>query len=570
MTDRKDRLSDQLGERGEALGPDFLSIDIEAQIRKLPSRTFRSPFHYPVELVRSALIRGAERVEVEVERSAVVAADNGGMIDETALKNLTDVFDPKINAQERLTALSFFEDERGIGLLAAFAPHPKMVVIETSDGKNSGVRVTFRPGALPEKEAWLDPRAGEASASRKTRIRLDPGVGEASASRKTSIRLSPGAGEASASRKTRIRIMRSGGDPGKERSVLERYCRRAAAQIVLNGREISGQSDPPNALFAATLAPWETVGGGTVWIPDQGDVCRLWLLDHGIRWQQLFHAPDHGLVYEAAVECAAERPKDFSKRIRERALRMYGKLAEDYDQSPPGRRERIEELFFLHYRLTRDRSIVDRFAPFRVHEKSGRLSLPDLRMLAESGRLKALPMEEDPGRYITQGLTVLRLTQRQWEFLAEHARMELSAPFPVPRRDPWHTRLRRWLRKKADDAVSSMLLGSIDPVGRDNLSPQERALIDLVSSELMKGSFRLPGESSGGRVKVVLDNRGRRRPGRLIRYEGKRVLSISRRNRHVVLAIRAVHKDPANIAMVLPMLTGGLGGWTAAEAQDSH
>lgn len=516
---RNDRDIRELRDTGESLDADFLSIDMEALLRKLPGHSFRSPHHYPVELVRTALVRGAIKVSVTVHRSRVEISDDGPPLNESKLEKLCDVFDSRKPAYERQAALAFFEDERGIDILAAFSPSPKAVIIETVGKSRSGARITFRRGAQPHRRA----SSGE-----------------------------PG---------TRITILRAEGNTQKERETLRDYCRHAGAEILMDGSIISRRPAPENELASIPLTAWANVGGGSLWIPDEGDVCRIWFMDHGIRWRRSFFPPRHGMVFEAAVECAGKAPDDFSERVREASLKLYRLIANEYDSFSPSHRDRVEELLFLHYRHTLDLTLAGDFRPFMVLDHAARMSLVEIKKRTEEGALQALRVDDDPGRYYTKSSTVLILTLLQWEFLVDHAGIRLSTPTPVPGPDPRPVRLYRWLKKKGAGAASTARLSLLKPVDRDELDEQETRLLDLISKELDSGRFRLPGVSPGNPIEIIMSDRGRSVPGRVLDYEGKTVLALFRHNRHIRCAARTLEKNPANIYMVLPMLTEGFDGW---------
>jgi len=496
-------------ERG--LGADFLSIDMDALLRKLPARSFRSPHHWPVELVRSALIRGARRVDVTIRSGRVEILDDGPAIPGGEIDHLLVAFDPAREPLERQDAIAAFEHDRGIGLLAAFAPAPREVRIRT--GGQHG-RYVFRTGRAPSLEP-VDKKPG-----------------------------------------TCITVLRREKEAGKEAQTLSDYCRHARADIFLDGRLVSRRSR--EAITSAQLPSWGSVASGSVWIPLSGDACRIWLLDHGVRWKQIVHLSEDGLVYEAAVECPADPPAELSMHVSSVGLDLYRALPGAY-ASRPELRDRIEELFFLHYRRTGSSSLIDTFAPFRLEDGS-RISLAEIRRLARVRTLNALRSDDDPSRYLVTPHTLL-LTPRQWEFLAEHASVSLTTPLPAPRPDAWPLRLARWAGKRISNAVSN--LGLVRPVDDALLSARERDLLEVVSSSLSSGSYVLPG-ASPDMVYVIYSHHSGRSPGRLLDHRGRTVLAISRRHPLVERACLALEKDPRNIRMVLPMLTRGDGAWQPA------
>jgi hypothetical protein len=510
----RDRNMPRLRDSGEILDQDFLSIDIEALITKIAGRSFRSPHHYPVELVRSALARGARRVDVTVSRSRVEVRDDGPPLAADVLENLERVFDSRIDSAERQEALARFESEQGIGILAAFAPSPKDVFVETGSGGKS-VRLIFNSGASPRREKGKDLSG------------------------------------------TIVRVLRTGSDAAREAQTLVDYCKYASTRVMLNGRLISRQQAGEQAMASTDIKDLPGASGATLWIPVVGDLCRVWILDHGVRLNQAVRAPSSGFVFEAAVECAGRLPEGFTASAGKAAADLYRIMAEGYEDMPPPGKERVQELLFLHYVQTRDIVFLGHVRLFPVLSGGPYLSLEDIRKLSSGGLVYALQTDDDPGLYDTRSPTVLVLTPAQWEFLVEHADVPLSKPVPTPSADPWPKRLGRRLRAAAEAAVSRFRLGLLRPVERDELSEGETLLLDLIAGELESGRFRLPGLDRGETVEVLVSDTGGRAPGRLISHRGKRVLALFRQSPILRRASRAVEKDPANIAMVLSLLAGG-------------
>jgi hypothetical protein len=192
-------------------------------------------------------------------------------------------------------------------------------------------------------------------------------------------------------------------------------------------------------------------------------------------------------------------------------------------------------------------------------QDGSRISLAEIRRLARRRTLAALRTDDDPSGYIVTPHT-LRLTPRQWEFLAEHASIPLTTPLPAPQPEPWPLRLWRWCRRRVSNAISN--LGLVRPVDDALLTARERDLLEAVSGTLSSGRYVLP-DASPDSVYVIYSHHAGRSPGRLLDHRGRRVLAISRIHPLVDHACRALESDPDNIRIVVPMLTRGQGGWQA-------
>ncbi len=500
---------------GELVEESFLSIDVDAQLKKLPSHTFRSRHEYPVELVRDACRRGAQRVDVTIGRWRIDVVDDGKALSNDTLGQLATLFDRQEPPSGRQSALEWFMARRGIGVLAAFAPDPSKVVVESGSAT-----VVIRRRGAPAQQPPADHSL------------------------------------------TRVTIHRTGGKPRREREELRDLCRFAAADIRLDGNRVSRGGEPLNELAAGPLSPAGNVTGAMVWIPPAGDVCRVHLLENGIRWHQSVHTPGrHGLVYEAAVECPAKPPSDLRKRIRKATLRLYFMARRRYAGYPSAVRDRIDELVFGHYQATKDQLLLEDFTPFGVLGSDSRLTLGEVRKQHAAGELTALTESDDPSRYSLGVGSTLVLTSRQWEFLAEHAKVQLRPPPPLPRPESLFVRFTGTLRHTLHWLVNRIRLSAAPAMDPELLAEDEAALLDLVQVMLDQGRFRLPWVTSTVRKRVIMIDRSRRWPSRVVKGREEAVLILPRHNGQVQAAVAAISRDRRNIYPVLPMLTHGHDGW---------
>jgi len=503
----------QAREQGGVVDDGFLSVDVEAQVRKIARRTLRSPAEHLVELVRDAARRGARTVRVGVSRGEAWIEDDGAPQREEELARLCVALDPAADPAARTGGLSFFGGPEGMGLLAAFATGPQRVEVEAA-APAGRVRAIFAQGARP-------------------RVERRAGGGRAGCS---------------------VRIARAG-DPARERALLARACRFSPGRIVLDGAEIGGRGAPSDALADTRLAS----GDGLVWIPPCADVCRVRLLERGIVKREKVNPPDGGLVYEAAIECRDAEPAGRAGELREAARRLYGELGRRAGSLAGAARDRVEELLFLHFRRTGDASIVGELPLFRRLGGGAPASLASLRREAAAGRpVEAILAGEDRGQGTggRRGGAVLVLTARQWEFLAEHAGVPLWRP-PQPPREA--SRLARYLARLASrlrEAWGRAAGGSAAPVAAADLDEGERLLVDLVSAELARGTRRLHGAPPGARVRAAAGEGSG--PARLVEGEGGEwLLLLPRRGRAARLAARALARDPGLAGAATALLARG-------------
>jgi len=508
---------------GGAAGLELLGVDVDAEIQKLCARSFRSPHHYPVEIVRSALARGARRVTVEVGRRQLVVDDDGAGLDHAGQEALAVVLDRGRDEEARQEALRKLESPKRFGILAALAPSPSRVVLDTA-GDGDGAQVVVTRG----QEVTLR-RAGRTHG-------------------------------------TRVAVRRRG-SPRLEREILAELCRYARAEIWVDGVLVSRKQASGGALAQDALPQHGPVQGGWVAVPREGDLCRIWQLAHGVRRHQWALRPVKGLVFEVVVECQDDLPDDFLARAYASAQRLYAELTANHARLDPSSRRRVEELCFLGYRLAGDESLLRGFAPFQVVGAGGGLQLDELHAMARNGPLLALHREEDPARYQLGVGPVLSLDRAQWDFLVDQAGLALVPPLPRPRRRSSLERLLSWLRRRFSPARALRARAAIKPVAAAALDPAERSILIAVEEALSDARFELPATAPTGIRQAVMCQQRRRRPAIVGKPRGndQPVLALSRHHPQVLQAVRAYASEPRNLYLILPALLGGHDGWAAEE-----
>ena len=493
---------------------DILSVDIEALIRKRSAYTFRSPHHYPVELVRDAARRGATEVSLRFSHSRVEIADDGAPHTDEELQAMAILLDPEARTPERVSAMDRFETLRGLGLLAAIAPGPSRLHIERAE--SSPGELEYRPGTSPTLVATRHHR-------------------------------------------NRILIERRG-QPAEERRIVRDWCRWARLRITVDGEEIGGREAPPH-LGLTQIRGETTEASGLLWLPISGEACRVRLLDQGIQWRLAAYEPDHGLLYEAAVESPEIPPGKLRSRLRALALDLYVRAMEARPSLPPDGQDRLDELVFLHHRRTDSRHLMGSYSPFQVAGTTQLLNLDSIRDRAATGAIAALTSTADPEHYSLEDREALLLTPRQWDYLEEHAGVPLVPPPKRPRRRGLLRRalgdLGRTLRRMA----GSLLIGSPRPIRPEDMEPGEAALVEGFAEALRTGRCYLPGLEGLREVQVVLVAGGTWRPAAVINTGSEPTVALHRANRDVKRAARAVGEDEDLIYLALPLLFNGHDGW---------
>jgi hypothetical protein len=358
-----------------------LSVDVDAQLRKLPARRFQRPEHYLVEWIRGALARGATKIDIATAARFVTVEDDGRPVDLALLDDLCKALDHDRDDVGRRAGLERFEQGNGLSVLAALAPDEARVELESGEGK-ARHRWHLSIGRKP----FAAPSQGDAG--------------------------------------TRLQVRRRGGAK-RERKAVEEYVRFARAQVTLNGKPLHSGA-PVDALAYARISEDDLVGH--IWIPASGDTCRLWSTSHGVRQRQRVLSAGDGLVYHAAIEAADGQARLPLERLRTEAVALYHLLAKRYASLTSDGRTRADELLFLLHRCGGDAGLIRTFRIFRVLEETELANLDDLQLAGENGPFYALRVEEPRARFDIEGRRILRLTAPQWEFLSERAGIKLLRP----------------------------------------------------------------------------------------------------------------------------------------------
>jgi hypothetical protein len=376
--------------------PPMLSVDVDAQMRKLPARRFLRPEHYLVEWVRGALARGATRITIDLGRRQVRVVDDGEAIDATLLSHLVAALTPQNDEARRRAGLEPFEQGEGLEILAALAPERARADLESGPGPEGRFRWRLRIGHAP---VALPPRGGAGSA---------------------------------------LTVQRRG-NARAERAALGEYVRFAPAEVVVDGVPLPS-GPPPDALAYSRLEVGPDIAH--LWLPASGDTCRLWTTRFGVRQQQRVMPAANGLVFHAALEGGGHLSPDVLQRLRQEALALYRGVAHRYASLPDSSRERVDELLFLLHRHNAPRELLDAFKVFRRLDVPERLSLSQVMALAGPAEaVYALRLEESRRHFDLSGRVVLRLSAAQWDFLSERVGLRLARP-PAQVRRKLQSRLR--------------------------------------------------------------------------------------------------------------------------------
>lgn len=512
---------------GNTRNTNLFSIDVDAHLKKAASHTFGSASHYPVELVRAALRRGARKVDVRIGFDRVQVTDNGPGMDKTTIDTLRSLLDPAQPAAVKESAVESVQTRGGFGLLALFAASPTKIRVENVSvlGKT---HFLFQDKKLAKLYA-CDLKVG-------TRITL---------------------------------FARAHRDMKQEKQVLEAYCRSVQQDIRLNKRLISREPQLSRQMATLKIPGSRNISGGVIGVPHTGDLCRLRLLDQGIPYRYATLPPYKGFIFEAAVEYAGTSNGEITKEtldlLAEIAVHLYKWLGRNHAKATPEIRTRIEELIFTYCRLTDStpgsdsHALLDYFALFKVFQAFHMLSFSQVVRHFGTSTVYAIPRHKERLRYNTTGKTVLSLTREQADFLVNHKKLPITFLSPVKRKEKRIPALLYSMNRFFRGFIRSLLPTPPEEmfVSRDQLTLSEQRFIDVLNDCLSRwGKFQTTQlhtlevvmVSSGGPFPSIPPKNGKKENGT------PRALLIRRFHPLVIKAIQAVETDPANVEIFVPLL----------------
>jgi hypothetical protein len=497
----------------------LFSIDVDAHLKKAASHTFGSPSHYPVELVRSALRRGAQQVDIKITRNRIETRDNGSGLDPASIKTLISLLDPRQPIAVKEEAVEALQTRSGFGLLALFASSPEKILVEnvSAPGKT---RILFQKGMLSTFDTC---------------------------------------GLTTGTHITLFTHTHSHRDITREKQILQVYCQGVQRDIRLNNRLISGGPLLSQQMAYLKITPSTHISHGVIGIPPTGDLCRLRLLDQGIPYRYVTLPPYKGFIFDAAIgypyPSNGEITKSTLNHLMGFVFQLYQWLCQRHATASPQIQARIEELIFTHYRLTGDTSFFRYFSPFKVFQSSDTLSLTQIMRQSSTSPIFAVPLGKERLRYNTTGKKVLSLTREQADFLINQQNLPITFLSPVFQREKQFPKLLYSFKKMFKRIILYLFPtpSRKKMINLHQLSSSEQFFINTLNQYLSQSSDLFL--SHGPLLQaVMIPSRG---PFPSIpSKKGKKSHPLFIRRSHPLIrkAINAVQRDPRNVEIFVPLI----------------
>jgi hypothetical protein len=513
-----------VGVTSATLASELLTIDVDAEIRKLCGRQFRTPAEQMVELVRVAIHAGAKVVRIELGIRWATIETEGGHLSESTLHWLCAIADPRLSSQQRHEALTQCEVDLGAGLLSLVSSPAASV---TSSSPECSHIVEFASGRSP----------------RHTRA----------------------SGEAPA---LQLRVARQG-SRREERAALRRACRFSRVPVFLAGQPLGGTDQLEDCLLQTEVSRGNL--SCRVGLPRVGELCHTVILCQELVVKETYGLSRYGYVYAALVRDRRAIRLDqinlaSAKSLVDRARsQLYRRLRSDYSLLSRADRVVARDLLFRRSERSRDTSVLAGVPLFR--RLAGRpVSLAKLARSAQAGAIWAVAPEMARRRWLANPRTVYLLDAREREYLTTNVRIVCQQP-PAVGRESWRMRVRVLLgrfRRRISWRLSHVtvrLLGG-QPLRPTSLTDEEKMLVAAIQNEIRSGRFSLPGVSAAmsTRVYVGMAERGGL-PLALRRYRRRLGVLLPRHHPVVRRMVDAFAVDGTSLQPILAALFGGHDGY---------
>jgi|GEM_PF-3350771 len=359
-----------------ALDPLF-SIDLDEKIAKVTKNRFVEEYFFAIELIKTAVLRGARKIEVFSRGRVFQIRDDGSGIGAREILSLRYLFNRKLDLVKREAIIEGFIRKTGIGLLALFTPDYQRIDILNLQ-LLSEEKVSFEGTVCRYRE-----RAG----------RFHP--------------------------QTEIRMLLSAElKPKILQAIIAKYCSHIRQSVFINGRILPHKPLLRDSFIKLKLNREEDGFDGEIGIPLTENFCKIQLLHAQIPWTLKIADPREGLVFEAGIQAETECYDRIQAALTDKAYRLYRHLCRQYDRYPQVLRDRAEELVFNQVKKSGHTVLLEDFRVFRLTDGHA-FTLNELKALLDKEPLFYIDREQKTKNLNTDHL-VLSLTRKQADFLINY------------------------------------------------------------------------------------------------------------------------------------------------------
>jgi hypothetical protein len=480
----------------------LFSIDLDEKISKITRNRYTEDNFFIIELIRTALIRGAEKIEITVTGKKLTIKDNGNGIKDRGILFLSNIFNRELSILKRESVIESFLKKTGIGLLSIFtSPYNTIQLKNTQNSyedelifENSNCKYRREKGKFLAKTLIIINLVKE--------IKLND-----------------------------------------IQKITQKYCSHLEESIYVNNSILPSKPLLDDCFVRLKLSSNSNQVMGTLGIPLRNNYCSIKLLHKNIPWDQKLFDPYNGLVFTAAVESKKESYEEIIHYLSEKVFELYKYVADKYSKYPPPIRERIEELIFNFVRKTGNEYFLDNFPVFKILDAKP----------VNSNYIKTISFKEpiffiyeDQKKKLKTNLLLLVINKKQADFLINYLGLNLK-----PYQEDYKSGLFNLFKligfiRKIFLFLQKFLEGKITPL--KTTTQQEEFFIKILQKYLEENKFY----NLNPEILLIKNRFGN--PILTTQDGNIKKIYIKRYNKIIKNLITAVNMNKENITIITPLL----------------
>ena len=414
----------------------LLSIDIDAEIRKLALHRYPSPVEWISELLRVAVRYGARELRLHVAKKHAKLHALGAHLPRDCVADLRTVIDPSQRPELRHEALQRCEQGGDLALLPMPVRRWRLISSAGMLQQSSASQPSFEARA-PHSTVNADGFFLEIQWSERT---FNP----------------------------------------KAIETLRKACAYSPIPMLINGKRASAENNAGETLLRLPLRGAGLCG--EIAVPQSDRPCRMVLVCQGVVCWELYGTSAEGWTFDAVLhDHEARHAQELRREVCERTvghacLQLFEALLHTFPELTGEKKRWAKLLIYRRVAASKDASTVSHLRLFETVSGGG-LSPDELVRIAREGPVWAVgELSEARARTLPSGVLVLDASDR--EFLNENYGIRVSEP-PTTRGPGLLQRASRWLQGRV--IASCVSLG--------------RALMSLGSGTLAEGQLMGGGTS---------------------------------------------------------------------------
>ncbi len=476
----------------------ILSVDANAHLRKLTSNYYRAEVLNIIKLIRSSLRRNASTIKVSLSRKTIIIEDNGQGISPKQKSRLIRIADINISQLEKENEIMLFIKEFGIDLLLIFSFSPLDIKVENSYNTSKESMIITEKGVVFKKTSSII-------------------------------------------KGTKIIIKRKSNNLNIEKKIISDYCRNIGNKIEINGRLLLKKPIIKDMIVSLKS------NNNEISITKSGNLCKIWTLNYGIPFSLRTFPGLNGYIFEFA---GSEQITDNNDLISS-AKKLYTHLINKYQLYPPEIQQRIRELVFTHYNITKSTSLLKTLNCFKIFEKKNPVNISFLEDISRNKKLYCMLNSNDIKNINTDNKTILILEQFEIDLLINNLKMKIV--FLQKNTNP--ITFRNSLFNKLFDKTKKFLSKKLINKNKEiELTNDEDAFIKKTEDLLSNDRYFMSLYLKAKKINIKMINQKLFTPSCIIQQNEKLNIFLFRKHKTINKALKLYKSDKNNLKWLLPQI----------------